>query len=346
MPTYIVYLEQLPELLAAWRREYAVYAPAAIEGGFFDFKPWKPGAEIAFDFDLAYNTLKRYFLPPREHVVAFDLATAAAEPLVEAPAQLFFGVHPYDIRAINQLDKLMVEGSPDQNYVARREASVIMALEPMRVAPTSFWGSLGADRLAEGFDLYWTKIGPASFHVQVGTDRGEALLKAGGHLTKATKDETNAAEQARQRILALTRANRLLYDWRETPEILAKSWNSPLWRERSASCLSCGSCNLVCPTCYCFDVRDEADERLDKGRRTREWDGCMLKGFALIAGGLNFRGKALERYRHRYMRKGKYIFDKIGELGCVGCGRCVRACTTKIANPKEVFNDLWEASQS
>ena len=59
----------------------------------------------------------------------------------------------------------------------------------------------------------------------------------------------------------------------------------------------------------------------------------------------NFRAKALERYRHRYMRKGKYIYDRFGELGCIGCGRCVRACTANIANPREVFNTLWEASQ-
>ena len=318
MSTYIVYLEQLPELLAAWRREYAVYAPAAIEGGFYDFRPWKPGAEIALDYDLAYNTLKRYFLPPSEALLTFDRAGATAEPVCEAPAQLFFGVHPYDIRDVNQLDRLMSEGSPDQNYRARREASVVMALEPMRVAKTAFWGSIGAERVESGFDLYWTKIGPASFLVSVGTERGGLLLKAAGHLTRATEDELRTAEEVRQRVLALTRANRLLFDWRETPALLARGWNSPLWRERSAGCLSCGSCNLVCPTCYCFDVRDEADALLVKGERRREWDGCMLKGFALIAGGHNFRGKALERYRHRYMRKGKYIFDKIGELGCVG----------------------------
>ena len=30
---------------------------------------------------------------------------------------------------------------------------------------------------------------------------------------------------------------------------------------------------------------------------------------------------------------------------CVGCGRCVAACTVNIANPVEVFNTLWEDDQ-
>jgi ferredoxin len=59
-----------------------------------------------------------------------------------------------------------------------------------------------------------------------------------------------------------------------------------------------------------------------------------------VAGNHNFRDKAVDRYRHRYFRKGKYIYDKIGELGCVGCGRCVRSCTASIANPLAVFNEL------
>ena len=33
----------------------------------------------------------------------------------------------------------------------------------------------------------------------------------------------------------------------------------------------------------------------------------------------------------------------MGVIACVGCGRCITACTTKIANPVEVYNELMEA---
>ena len=41
------------------------------------------------------------------------------------------------------------------------------------------------------------------------------------------------------------------------------------------------------------------------------------------------------------MRKGKYLLEKFGELGCVGCGRCIRACVAKI-NIVDGFNAIRE----
>jgi ferredoxin len=87
------------------------------------------------------------------------------------------------------------------------------------------------------------------------------------------------------------------------------------------------------------------DYDLSRGTRRRTWDGCMLGRFALVAGGHNFRSDVADRYRHRYYRKGKYIPEKIGELACVGCGRCIAACVAKIAHPPEIFNTLHEAAK-
>jgi len=68
----------------------------------------------------------------------------------------------------------------------------------------------------------------------------------------------------------------------------------------------------------------------------------MLREFASVAGGHNFRKRTAERFRHRYYRKGKYVPGKIGEISCVGCGRCIGACVAKIANPVDVYNRLLE----
>ncbi|WP_027366706.1 4Fe-4S dicluster domain-containing protein [Desulfocurvibacter africanus] len=345
MSAYTVYADQLPGLLARWNGKYAVYAPKDIGEGIYDFRPWRQGDEIAWDYDLAYNSLKRFLIPPKEPLISYDLSRCTAEPIFEAPAQLLFGVHPYDLRAITQLDQLMESGAPDNYYLRRREQTMIMALEPLRVAEGSFWGSVGAERVDVGFDLYWTKLGPSSFLVEVGTQRGEELLLDGGDLAQATPGEREAARRAKGRILSKARKG-MAFDWREIPKLLGKAWDSPLWEQRSELCLACGSCNMVCPTCYCFDIREEVDDSLQGGVRYRVWDSCMLHSFAAVAGNHNFRRKALERYRHRTYRKGKYIFDRLGELGCVGCGRCVRACTAGIANPLRTFNDLWEAARN
>ncbi len=342
MIAYTVYLEQIPQLLRPLARDYEVLVPAKVADGFYDFVPWQEGVEIAWDYDLAYNTLKRYFLPPREDLIEYDLDSYTAKPVTEAPKRLLLGVHPYDLKGVNQLDQLMELGSPDLNYRARRDATVIFGMEPQTVATTAFWATIGAAQVDYGYDLYWTKISPAAFYVQVGSPLGEEMLNTNIQTQVATAAEREAARREQVRIRSVARKQGLKYPWEETPAVLKKSWNSPLWKEWSRLCLACGSCVTVCPTCYCFDVKEEVDDLLKTGRRYREWDGCMLEGFAAIAGGHNFRSKAWERYRHRFFRKGKYIYDKIGELGCIGCGRCVAACTANIASPVAVFNQLWE----
>jgi ferredoxin len=62
----------------------------------------------------------------------------------------------------------------------------------------------------------------------------------------------------------------------------------------------------------------------------------------MVAGGHNFRRQREQRYRHRFYRKGKYLPERCGFVGCVGCGRCVGACVPKIASPVELYNSLLE----
>jgi sulfhydrogenase subunit beta (sulfur reductase) len=344
MIAYTIYLPQIRGLLKKWALELDVYTPVRVEDGFYEFRPWNEQVEIAWDYDLCYTTLKKFFLPPRENIISFDMKKYSARSVIESTRQLLFGVHPYDIKAINQLDQLMDMDSPDVNYQARRDNTIIFGLEPAQVADTAFWSSVGAAKVDLGYDLYWTRISPGAFFVQVGSARGEEMLKMDGPVEKSSVAQKEAARRAHLKILAEAEKQTLKFDWNKTPELVNKFFNNrTFWMERSKTCVSCGSCNLVCPTCYCFDIQEEVDDLLEKGERYRQWDGCMLKGFAEIAGGHNFRDTSWERYRHRYMRKGKYIHDKLGELGCVGCGRCVRACTARIANPRKVYNEIWEA---
>jgi ferredoxin len=67
------------------------------------------------------------------------------------------------------------------------------------------------------------------------------------------------------------------------------------------------------------------------GVRRRAWDSCQLKCFAEIASGENFRKDRASRLRHRVFRKGRFILERTGKLGCVGCGRCSLHCVAKIS---------------
>jgi sulfhydrogenase subunit beta (sulfur reductase) len=124
---------------------------------------------------------------------------------------------------------------------------------------------------------------------------------------------------------------RLHLDGKDLPALMGVSYKSPLWEEIGKRCFGCGSCNIVCPTCYCFDVQDGDSLDGKAGERYRVWDSCQLDAFARIGSGENFRKTRAHRLRHRFMRKGKYIAEAFpGHQGCVGCGRCARACLVDI----------------
>ncbi|HRF37009.1 MAG TPA: 4Fe-4S dicluster domain-containing protein, partial [Clostridia bacterium] len=98
----------------------------------------------------------------------------------------------------------------------------------------------------------------------------------------------------------------------------------PEWQALSESCIGCGTCTYVCPTCQCYDVRDY---KTNTGvKRFRCWDSCMRKDFTMMAHGTN-RPSHMQRFRQRFMHKLVYHpANHNGEFSCVGCGRCVAKC--------------------
>ncbi|MDE6679304.1 MAG: 4Fe-4S dicluster domain-containing protein, partial [Ruminococcus sp.] len=105
---------------------------------------------------------------------------------------------------------------------------------------------------------------------------------------------------------------------------LMEHFRSEKWAELSESCLGCGTCTFVYPTCQCYDIKD-----FNTGngiKRFRCWDSCMYSDFTKMAHG-NIRNSQLERFRQRFMHKLVYFpSNNNGEFGCVGCGRCLSKC--------------------
>jgi ferredoxin len=240
------------------------------------------------------------------------------------------------------MDEVFSQGNSDIHYLERRKNATIVAVDVQSVSPDVFAGFMGTAHVEDGYDILLTKIGD-QYIVDAKTDRGESLL---GALSSEPEAGESWLEQRRlvwdynrQRL----RRHELRAEPSSWPILLEDAEEHPVWEEKARLCFSCGSCNLVCPTCYCFDVRDHVNWDLSGGDRTRVWDGCMLSSFATVAGNLNFRKDPAARYRHRYYRKGKYVPAMIGgQIACVGCGRCITACVANIANPVEVFNRLAE----
>jgi sulfite reductase subunit B len=300
--------------------------------------------ELCLDYDVTVLPPTKYFLPARETMLKFKVGDwSKIEPTIETLPRAIIGVHPYDIKAIELLDEVFLVANPDPNYLARRQNTIIIGVDCLNPSPKSFAPSMGTRLTETGFDLLLTDIG-ADYMVTVGSEKGAELLANYTQVREPTGNEIVKQKEVRDGALVEYKLS-LDVPKERFLKLLEESYDDPYWESRSKTCLSCGSCVMVCPTCFCFDVRDEMALNLIEGERLRQWDGCMLVDFAKVATGENFRHDKASRFRHRIFRKGKYILERYGMVGCVGCGRCATACLAEIASPLEAFNALAESAK-
>jgi sulfhydrogenase subunit beta (sulfur reductase) len=318
--------------------EYRVVGPVA-KGSQFAFGEIEDPAQLRLGYNTSILPPKKYLQPPDERLMTF---TRTGKPVVEsvmdAPPTAILGIHTCDLHAIRVLDAAFSQGYPDAHYLRRREQTLLVGMECLEPCDEhSFCKSMGTLTIGNGFDLHLTDLGDG-YAVDVGSDAGAELLGKYGSAHRATE----ADMQRLNKVLGAKWPRfpyKLDFDVGELSSLMSQSYDSPEWDALADICLACGQCTLVCPTCFCFNVYDEVDLNLQDGERRRRWDSCQLDEFAAVAGGENFREHQAARLRHRFMRKGRYLIEKYGELGCVGCGRCARSCLVDIS-PVNVFNDL------
>ncbi len=310
----------------------------------FVFGELTSAEDLRLDYDVTILPPKKVFFPPKQEIARFDADSVSG--CIEPVDTVLLGVHHYDVRGIDMTDFLFRERNEDWNYLAQREATTIVASNVQSLAPRAFWASMLDRKAPQGHDAFLTKI-DGGYVFETRTPKGKALL-AHGAFRDATSDQIAAAETVNASVLGQCQ-EQLPYSSAEIAAKVRESFgNEALWDELSLDCFSCGSCNVVCPTCYCFDMRDTWDLDQISGARTRYWDACLTREFAAISmpGGLkeNFREHHQSRFRHRFMRKGAYLNEKLGSPACTGCGRCSIACTADIADPVRVINTIMEWS--
>jgi ferredoxin len=318
---------------------HRVLAPQA-KGERFAYDVLRSPADLRLDHDVTILPPKKYLLPPAEVILTFK-GNGEFRPVTDASPVVLLGVHPYDVAAIAQMDRYFTQDNPDAHYLARRKNVALVACDVQNISENIFASCMGTATVREGFDILLTLVGDC-YIAESRTPKGDALLSLAGNLPDADPVSLGRREQVWLDLQKLLRRHTLRCGVEDLPGLLEKSQQHPIWKKNSETCFSCGSCVMVCPSCFCFDVQDDVGWDLSSGTRKRRWDGCLLAEFAMVAGGHNFRKDRRERYRHRFYRKGKYLRERCGFVACVGCGRCASACTAGIANPVEVYNSLLE----
>ncbi|KPJ59683.1 MAG: hypothetical protein AMJ46_10040 [Latescibacteria bacterium DG_63] len=278
---------------------------------------------------------KIFFHPPYFNMFKFSLH-GYSEELDGVPSRVIFGLHPCDIHGLLILDKLFTREYPDPYWLTRREKSIVIGHSCVP-DDKCFCLSTRTHVVEEGYDLFFTDLGDF-YLVWIGSSKGDDLIRMAPDLFEENveiRDIESFIEWQKWRENQFT----LHIDFTALPDIMELKYNDPVWEEIALSCLSCGSCSMVCPTCNCYNVSDCFYMHNDEGERTRCWDSCMLKEYSLVAGGHNFREKRSDRLKLWYTHKLQAFISAFGKFSCVGCGRCIETCPVDI-NVKTVSQAL------
>ncbi len=316
--------EKFNDFIAALEKE-RLYAPQK-EGETTQVLPVTK--ENRPDFTISNTTvpLKSFFFPQTETLFQFNLGQTEIKLPAEEEKAVILGIRPCDAKSLTIVDKLFSWDVKDPYYLEKRAQTTLVGLACNKPCTNCFCTSLGGSPASiEGLDVLMTEL-EDSFLLDPVTEKGTALCQSVQELlAEATGEDCSQAEaihkEAKQSI-----ARQI--DTAGIPEKLPGLWENKLWQKISDSCLGCGICTYLCPTCHCFDMQDEVEGI--EGRRCRIWDSCMFGEYTMHASGHNPRPTRRERTRNRINHKYSYFVDKFGEIACVGCGRCISKCPVNI----------------
>ena len=297
--------------------------------------------ELALHYIPTILPPKKYFMPQHETLLTYDIERGQEmQTVVEVEELILFGVHTCDLAGIQCLNMVFADRPRDLHYQTRKNYITLIGLECNDYCDGHASCALLRNHLPKGgYDLFLSELHD-HYLVDINTPKGEELVEDSELFVPATLEAKKQLQDLRNAKKAIFRSE-VPIRYQDLPRLFDETFDSEVWQRIGDKCLSCGNCTNVCPTCYCFDVRDEPQLDLRKGRRIRVWDSCQHESFAKVAGGESFREERLDRKRHRFNRKFRYPMAHFKRTFCTGCGRCSRTCMAKI-DLKETINALME----
>lgn len=322
-------------------RDYEVLAPV-MENGLLNFQQVRQGKAVTLNISNTVKPPKEFFFPQTE-----CLFCASCEDqqhgLIEPPAEslsprVLFGVRPCDARSFYLLDQVFLGNvTPDPYYAERRARTLVVAIGCDQPGQACFCSSVGGNPFDDtGSDLML--IEADSGYLVKGTSlQGEEFL---AHYRPFFEEPSELVKARAQKIVRETQASMpAIFDVSMVTSQLRQAVAPEFWDQVYEKCVGCSICAYLCPTCHCFDITDEviASDTV----RLRTWDACASSYFTLEASGFNPRPTQKERVKNRFMHKFAYFPENFAQIGCVGCGRCVRDCPVNL-DIRQVLLDITD----
>ena len=317
-------LDNLNNIFAEIAKNMTLYLPVDTEGG-AAFTKWNENVKYSESLNTVRSP-KDFFFPQTENLMAFKTEGKNIE-IIDTRSEnddfAVFGVRACDTKSFDVLDRVFLSDPVDSYYANRREHGVIISVACTRPSETCFCTAFDIDATSPQGDISVWKT-ETDVYFEANTEKGAALMEKLSALTEdCDSAQVESVKESTKAILSRLPLKNLklsAFGGGKTMEL----FENEAWDELSQSCLGCGTCTFVCPTCQCYDIKD-----FNTGNsvvRFRCWDSCMYSDFTKMAHGNN-RLTQKERFRQRFMHKLVYYPENNdGLFSCVGCGRCLAKC--------------------
>lgn len=315
--------KNLAEALNEWHDQQKILVPSVVNGETV-LTEWVGGDTNFIDWHRNFTKpIKSVLIPPVETMFHFNKGEGGYRlelPTSSQKTSLIFGIRSCDAKAITILDAIFQDGYEDKYYLLKRKNTILVGMSCLNPCNSCFCTSLGISPVkTSDVDLMVTDIG--NYLIM------EAISKPGERLlTINSIEEITEVDETIERQVKESAYNKVAkqINLDNVDKKLLECFDDEIfWQRVGEKCLSCGICTLLCPTCYCFDINDEAIK--NEGQRVRSWDSCAFPVYTKMPME-NPRETKWRRIRQKICHKYEFYPMSFGVIACTGCGRCLRFC--------------------
>lgn len=321
--------ERLELFLSKLFESSLVYSPVKKEQGVF-VEQVNKFSEIDWSGELPRNNFNFVLLPKKEVLASIKNNKVKENFDFEKNAKnIVLGVNILDLQALTLLELVFEK---DIYFQKRRQNTYVIGFSnglPDDFRKYKAFHADYEDNFLEHvlFDVFIERKKNGKVFFFAGSEKGQLLLE-----NNKIRDYENIEftgiipEQGMNAKINVNKQN------------VASSIDNVMWDELAEICLSCGKCSMACPTCFCFDQRDEA--KLDSVDKVREKTSCFYPEFSETAGGRKDLDTVKKRLYFWYYHKFVRIPEELNYYGCVSCMRCTKVCPVgiNIAKNLQILN--------